>query len=153
MQRLRSKLLFLGLALSLAAPGWTQIADPVRRVGSHLACQCGTCDHSVAACEMYGCFSQKARDRIAKMQAAGMSDRAIIDQFVTEYGQGIYRAEPNAFGWIVPYAALGLGLCIVFLLARRFYYRKPQPATIPSVDDAGLERYKEQIEKDVARLE
>ncbi len=53
------------------------------------------------------------------MQAAGSSDSAIISDFIKAYGQGIYRAEPNSFGWLVPYLALALGVLAIIWFVRR----------------------------------
>jgi cytochrome c-type biogenesis protein CcmH/NrfF len=99
-------------------------------------------------------FSKPAKERIAQMQAVGMSDEQIIQAFIRDYGPGIYLDRPNAFGWIVPYASVGLGLVIILLFIRK--YRKPKPiAEIGPVeiDDPALEKYKDQIEKDMAQLE
>jgi cytochrome c-type biogenesis protein CcmH/NrfF len=88
------------------------------------------------------------------MQAVGMSDQQIIQAFVRDYGPGIYLAPPNAWGWIVPYASVGLGLVMIWLFVKR--YRKPGAlAEIGplEVDDPALEKYKDQIEKDLAKLE
>lgn len=147
------------LAALLAAAALAQTASEkpsvdVRRVGSRLACKCG-CKDSVASCSMLECeFSKPAKLRIAQMQAVGYSDQQIIQAFVRDYGADIYLAEPNAWGWIVPYLSVGAGLVIVWLFIRK--YRKPRP--IPELgpiqlDDPALEKYKEQIEKDLANLE
>ena len=75
----------------------------VRRVGAHIGCQCG-CKDTVATCAMLECsFSKPAKEKIAKLQAAGLTDKAIIDQFVAEFGPGVYRGDPSAYGWLVPY--------------------------------------------------
>ena len=39
-----------------------------------------------------------AKLRIAKLKDQGVSDQGIIDEYVRQYGQDIYRAEPNSFG-------------------------------------------------------
>jgi cytochrome c-type biogenesis protein CcmH/NrfF len=99
-------------------------------------------------------FSKPAKERIARMQAVGMSDSQIIEAFVRDYGQGIYLAEPNALGWIVPYAGVGLGLVVIWLFIKK--YRKPAPLPeigTMEIDDPELEKYKDQIEKDLANLE
>ena len=149
---------FALLALGAAAFAQTAAEKPsvdVRRVGAHLQCQCGGCPDSVATCNMLECgFSKPAKERIAKLQAAGMADQAIIATFVQENGQGIYLAEPNAFGWLVPYTAAGLGLGVILLILRK--YRKVQataPAEPTEIDDLALEKYKDQIEKDLSKLE
>ena len=143
--------------LAVAALAQTVAEKPsmdVRRVAARLQCQCG-CKDSVATCSMLECsFSKPAKERIARMQAVGMSDEQIIQAFVRDYGAGVYLAPPNAFGWIIPYASVGLGLVIIWLFIRK--YRKPAPLTEVGpveIDDPALEKYKDQIEKDLANLE
>jgi cytochrome c-type biogenesis protein CcmH len=150
-----SRSIALGLlAAVLAAAALAQTASEkpstdVRRVGSRLACQCG-CKDSVATCSMLECsFSKPAKERIAQMQAVGMSDQQIIQAFVRDYGPGIYLATPNAWGWIVPYAAVLLGLAMIWLFVKR--YRRPKP--LAEIGDPVLDQYQDQIEKDLAKLE
>jgi cytochrome c-type biogenesis protein CcmH len=124
----------------------------VRRVGARLHCKCG-CADSVATCSMLECeYSKPAKLKIAQMQSVGMTDQQIIDAFVRE--GWTYLAPPNAWGWIVPYLSVGVGLVIVWMFIRK--YRKPKPlAEIGSmeIDDPALEKYRDQIEKDLANLE
>jgi cytochrome c-type biogenesis protein CcmH len=126
----------------------------VRRVGSRLACQCG-CKDSVATCSMLEChFSKPAKERIAKMQADGMPDQAILDVFVKEFGRKVLLDVPSPFGWIVPYASIGVGLAVIWMFIRK--YRKPKPLAEVGpveIDDPALAKYREQIEKDLARLD
>jgi cytochrome c-type biogenesis protein CcmH/NrfF len=95
-------------------------------------------------------FSKPAKERIARMQAVGMSDQQIIDAFMRDYGAGIYLAPPNALGWIVPYASVGLGLVIIWLFIRKYRKPAPLPEAGLEIDDPDLAKYKEQIEKDLA---
>jgi cytochrome c-type biogenesis protein CcmH/NrfF len=155
MRRFKSK--FLIALVAIAALAQTASEKPsvdVRRVGSRLACQCG-CKDSVATCSMLEChFSKPAKERIAKMQADGMSDQAILDVFVKEFGRQVLLDVPSPFGWIVPYLSLGLGLAAIWLFLRK--YRKPKPlAAVGPVelDDPALAKYRDQIEKDLAKLE
>ena len=126
----------------------------VRRVGMRLACQCG-CKDSVATCSMLECgFSKPAKERIAKQLALGMSDQQIIDGFIRENGPGIYLAPPSAFGWIVPYASVGFGMVVIWMFLKR--YRKPKPLAVigpVEIGDPELEKYKDQIERDLANLD
>jgi cytochrome c-type biogenesis protein CcmH len=150
---------FVCLALlALAGLAWAQTASEkpsgeTRRVGSRLACQCG-CKDSVASCSMLECsFSKPSKERIAKMQALGMTDRQIIDAFVGQYGVGIYLAPPNLFGMLVPYVAAGLGVFVIWWFIRRY---RPLPAPevgAMELDDPALAKYKDQIERDLANLE
>jgi len=145
------------LLLSVVALAQTAAEKPsvdTRRVGQRLRCQCG-CPDSVATCSMLECsFSKPAKERIARMQALGMTDQQIIDGFLSDYGAGIYLAPPSAFGWLVPYAVVALGLLAIGWFLVKF--RKPQPlAEIGpmELDDPALEKYKDQIEKDLANFE
>jgi cytochrome c-type biogenesis protein CcmH/NrfF len=139
------------LALALAAAAWAQMASQnqnMRRVGSRLACQCG-CPDTVASCSMLGCsFSHPAKEKISKMQAEGVPDATIVDEFVKAYGSKIYRSEPNTLGWLVPYLALALGGVAVIWFVRRS--RRPRPALVM---DARLARYNDEIEQELHNLE
>src|SRR5690349_20093242 len=145
------------IAFTAAALAQTASEKPsldVRRVGARIACQCG-CKDSVATCSMLEChFSKPAKERIAQMQSVGMTDDQIIQAFVRDYGAAIYLAPPNAWGWIVPYASVGLGLVVIWMFIRK--YRKPRPPAEVGpmeVDDPDLAKYKDQIEKDLANME
>jgi cytochrome c-type biogenesis protein CcmH/NrfF len=155
MQRFRVSL--LATLLAVAAMSQTASEKPssdVRRVGAHLQCMCG-CKDSVSTCSMLECsHSKPAKEKIARMLSVGMSDDQIIQDFVREDGPGIYLAPPSAFGWIVPYVAVGFGLMLIWVFLKK--YRKPQPAAEIGpieLDDPALAKYKDQIEKDLANLE
>ena len=152
------KRIALSILIAVAALAQTASEKPsidVRRVGSRLACQCGGCKDSVATCSMLEChFSKPAKERIAQMQAVGYSDQQIVQAFVRDYGAGIFLAEPNAWGWIVPYVSVAFGLGIIWLFIKK--YRKPKPLAElgrMQIDDPALAKYKDQIEKDLANLE
>lgn len=160
MRRLRSSFFarFILIAvIAVAALAQTASEKPsvdVRRVGARLQCQCG-CKDSVATCSMLEChFSKPAKERIAQMQSAGMNDGQIVQAFVRDYGAGIYLAPPNAFGWIVPYSVVGIGLLGIVLALRK--YMKPKVMTDlgpVEIDDPALRKYKDQIEKDLANMD
>jgi cytochrome c-type biogenesis protein CcmH/NrfF len=151
MRRLRSSVLLIALAcLALAQDASKRQSVDVLRVGHRLACLCG-CSDTFSTCSMLECgFCKPAKARIARMQQAGMSDQQIIDTFVKEHGPQIYREEPNALGWIVPYAALLPGIGLVFWFVRRYY--KPRPAAAGAAAPENTP-YDEQIEKELANLE
>jgi cytochrome c-type biogenesis protein CcmH len=154
MQRFRSSLLVFTIAVAALAQTASEKPNvDVRRVGARLQCQCG-CKDSVATCSMLEChFSKPAKERIAQMQSVGMSDEQIVQAFIRDYGMAVYLAPPNAFGWIVPYAAVGLGLAVILLFLRKY---KPKPMTDLGpieTDDPELAKYQAQIEKDTANLD
>jgi len=155
MHRLKNSLLVLVIAAAaLAQTASEKPSVDVRRVGARIACQCG-CKDSVATCSMLEChFSKPAKERIAQLQSVGMSDEQIVQAFIREYGAGVYLAPPNAFGWIVPYASLGVGMVVIWLFIRRYYKPKPMTDLGPvEINDPNLAKYKDQIEKDLANLE
>src|SRR6478672_7821870 len=83
---------FLILALTLTTLLAQNSSEDVRRVGSRLQCKCG-CPHTVSSCDMFECeFSKPAKLNIAKLKGEGVSDQSIIDQYIKQYGESIYRA-------------------------------------------------------------
>ena len=155
MYRLKSS--FLALTIAAAALAQTASEKPsvdVRRVGARLRCQCG-CPDSVATCSMLEChWSKPAKEKIARMQSVGQSDEQIVKSFLAEFGNAIYLSPPNALGWIVPYASVGAGTLIILAFIKK--YRKPKPLTEAGeieIDDPELAKYKDQIERDLAKLE
>ena len=151
----KSKLVVL-LGLTVAALLAQSSSEDVHRVGSRLQCKCG-CPHTVSSCDMFECeFSKPAKLNIAKLKGEGVSDQSIIDQYIKQYGESIYRAAPNNFGWLVPYLSLIPGAALIFWFVRR--YRRPRPIAelgpeTVDLDDPALAKYKDQIEKDLARLD
>jgi cytochrome c-type biogenesis protein CcmH/NrfF len=155
------------LALSSAALVFGQTeaqiqGDEVKRVGTQLSCQCGSCTENVD-CNMSSgqChFCKPARTKIYQMQSQGMSDSAIIASFVSEYGQKIFRAGPNSFFWLIPYLSLAAGVIVIWLILRKVKggggggtLRHATAGGPPIDDDPTLARYRDTIEKDLAKLE
>ncbi len=154
MPRVRLVLLALLAALSLAQVSSEFVTVDIRRVGSRLACVCGSCKNSVGDCAMLGChYSQPARQQIHDMQAKGASDDSIIDTFVKERGKVALVVPPaeGFFGlaWWMPPMVTGLGLALVYWFIRR----ASKPTTVPQVEQQVLDRYRDSIEKDLAKLE
>jgi len=165
----RSKFKYLLAAALLACSAVAAFAqseaqiqgDEVKRVGTHLACQCGSCTENVN-CNMSSgqChFCKPARTKIYQMQSQGKTDAEIIASFVTEYGDKIFRRDPNSYFWLVPYVSLALGGIVILLILRKVQGggHKLQTATAggapPVDDDPTLARYRDTIEKDLAKLE
>ena len=104
-------------------------------------------------------FCKPARTKIFKMQQAGMSDQNVADEFIKEYGAKIYRADPNALGWIVPYGTLFIGILVVIWFVRRYYHPAAEPeaasaaGSAPAPANDALSKYRDQIEQDLAHLD
>lgn len=159
MPRLRINLLLVLIAgLCLAQSSSDLMTPAIKRVGDRLACLCGSCKNTVATCQMLGChYSSPAKEKIAKMQAAGKSDDEIVNAFIKEEGLRALAVPPtegfHLLGWTMPFVAIGLGLTAIWFFVRS--NRKPMEvaSNAPEIDKATLDRYHEQIEKDLAKLD
>jgi cytochrome c-type biogenesis protein CcmH/NrfF len=148
-------LLLAFLAGSCLAQVSSELITPdIKRVGSRLACLCGSCRNSVGDCPMLGCgYATPARERIREMLAAGMSDEAIVQAFVDERGIQALVTPPaegfNLLTWVMPVVAIAIGLLAIWWFIRRM----SRPALQPPVDEEVLDRYRDSIEKDLAKLD
>ncbi len=159
MPRLRSKLLlFLIAGLCLAQSSSDLVTPAVRRVADRLACLCGSCKNTVATCQMLGChYSSPAKEKILKMQAEGKSDQEIVDSFVKAEGlKALVVPLTEGFSllsWTMPFVVIGIGLMAIYAFVKRKRAPLPVLANAPQIDKAALDRYHEQIEKDLAKLD
>jgi cytochrome c-type biogenesis protein CcmH/NrfF len=158
MHRLKRSLLFLALVGAALGQTESQIeSDQVKRVGSHLTCQCGACTENLN-CNMSSgqChFCKPARTKIWELQKSGMDVSGIIAYFRKQYGDVIFRADPNSFFWLIPYLTLAAGGAVLWIVLKRLRGTKPlHPAVAgaPPVHDPVLERYRDSIEKETDRL-
>jgi cytochrome c-type biogenesis protein CcmH/NrfF len=164
--RLHRGFLFLMLASTAFAQTESQIeSDEVKRVGSHLTCQCGckddvNCMMSAGQCPV----CKPMRTKIFKMQQAGMDDSAIVASFVKDLGEKVFRPDPSSSFWLVPYFSLGAGgLSVVLILIRMrrrahngassFASAGPRPTGPYPRSDSDLSRYLEAIEEDAIRFD
>jgi len=158
MHRLKRSFLFLILTAAAIAQTESQIeSDEVKRVGTHIACQCGSCTENVN-CNMSSgqChFCKPARTKIYQLQKTGMDDSGIIDYFKKQYGAAIFRADPSSYFWLVPYLMLAAGGLVLWLVLKRMRGTKPLRPAVAGVgtsDDPVLARYRDAIEKDTDDL-
>jgi cytochrome c-type biogenesis protein CcmH/NrfF len=124
----------------------------VNRVANRLLCSCGCKDRMTCRMEPYPCgMCRAAKTRIFKMQQAGMADQAILDAFVKESGPDVLAVDPGRIGSLLSYSALVIGLLLVVWFIRK--YRKPAAVPEAPAEDELVARYREQIEKDIAKLD
>lgn len=154
-----SLILFALVAGCLAQTGGGPLTNPdVRRVGETLRCMCG-CSYTVTSCNMLNCSgAEPARAKLLELVQKGLSDDAIREEFVKQYGRVVLTKPPsdgfNLVGWIMPFAAAGAGLALVFWLISHLYRRAPAVAGAgPEVESDQMKRYRDQIEKDLAKLD
>ena len=97
-----------------------------------------------------GChFCIPAKARIYKMQKAGMSDQQIIDTYKKEFGDKIYLADPSSFFWLTPTMVIFLGGLGIFYFLKRI--KKPVLATAAPVNDPTLDRYRDEMDKELSK--
>lgn len=131
----RALLLFF-LVLAVFLPATAQQTDRAKAVGHRLICMCG-CKQILVECNHVGCpMSAGMLKKLDAEVASGKSDDLILQSFVQEFGAEVV-AEPPAKGfnwlaWIMPFAALGLGLMVV----RTVITRWNRPAPVPRGTDS-----------------
>lgn len=161
MRRLRNKRRAAACALALcllAAPILAQSAEEmespaVNRVAEKLLCPCGCKINMACRMDPYPCRTcWDNKKKILTMQAAGLSDQAILDRFAQEMGKDVVAVHPGVVGSLTFYAAAVFGLILVLVVIRR-YTRPSLVVAQAASDDGTLDRYHEQIEKEVDKLE
>jgi len=155
MRRLRTSLFILTLAASpLGAQSAEELESPaVNRVAEKLLCPCGCKMNMTCRMDPYPCGTcWSNKKKILSMQKAGVSDGAILDQFKKDMGEDVVAVHPGLLGSISFYAAAVIGLFLVLFMIRKYARPAPVVAQGPAVD-AMLDRYHEQIEKEVEKLE
>jgi len=149
----RSSLWAVLSAVLLAAGLAAQTVDSYKRVADKIVCQCG-CNYPLDTCPHTDCpWAPKIRTSIREQVAAGKNEQEILAGLVAQFGQVILAAPPpegfNLVGWIMPFAALVLGIWIVRRIVLVWRAHRPErPA-----DSALVARYRETIEKELKRLE
>jgi cytochrome c-type biogenesis protein CcmH/NrfF len=157
-----SKFALLVLVASLSPTLFAQSAEEIEspavtRVVEKLNCSCGCKMNMSCQMDPYpGCrICYAHRKRVLEMQKAGISDSAILDQIAQQEGKAILVNPPGTLGSMTFYSAGILGLILVLFVIRK-YSRKGVAAVSaggPGIDDPALIRYREQIEKETAKLE
>ncbi|MBM3786369.1 MAG: hypothetical protein FJW30_18575 [Acidobacteria bacterium] len=156
MQKLRNSLL-LGLVAGLCVAQTGDMVPPeVRRVGDRLACLCKSCKNTVATCQMLGChYTAPARLRISELAKQGVSDDAIVAEFVQKNGKQALAAPPpegfHMLAYIAPPFAAFAGIGLIAWFVRR--HRKPAQTVQPELSEADVRKYSDAAAKELERLE
>ena len=125
-----------------------------RRVSDQLICQCG-CNYGLSNCPHLNCPSAPGlRQAIRDKLAAGLSEDQVLKAMVADFGPAVLGAPPaegfNWSAWIMPFAALAVGLYLVQRLVRAWRRRPPPPS---GADPALVERYRKSIDREMKHLE
>jgi cytochrome c-type biogenesis protein CcmH/NrfF len=148
------------LALSVLAGGcFAQSAEElespaVNRVATRLNCPCGCKTNMACRMDPYPCRTcWDNKKKILKMEQAGMSDQAILASFAGEMGANTVVVPPGILGSLSFYTAAALGLILVVFVIRKLSRKDTAVAAGGAPHDPLLDRYHDQIEKEVDKLD
>jgi len=97
------------------------------------------------------CWENKKK--ILKMEQSGMSDQAILASFASEMGPNTVVVPPGILGSLSFYTAAALGLILVVFVIRKLSRKDASVAAGGAPHDPLLDRYHDQIEKEVEKLD
>lgn len=123
-------------------------------LGHRLMCACG-CSQILLECNHVGCsYSDRMRAELMAALDRGDSDDLALQSFVQKYGPTVLAAPTkagfNRVAWIMPYAALIIGISLVSVIVRAWRKRPllmPADAPVP-VHGTELEHFRAQAQKD-----
>jgi len=147
--RLLTSLFFLGAAMSpvTAQPAAPASEETVHEVAAQLRCVvCQNLSVADSPSEMASQMRAIIRDRLA----AGERPAEVRQYFVDRYGEWILLSPPrrgfNLLVWLVPLAAVGVGLVTVAVLVRRWTrHRRDHRPTRVDMDPAMSERIRREV--------
>lgn len=152
----RPRLQFAALVflLLLATVGLTADRNErMRELTPKFMCVCGGCNQVLMNCNHIGCPSREAMLKdISNRIDQGNTDDGVVEYFIDKYGTSVLSAPPasgfNLTAWIMPFAALGIGLIVAIVFLRRY---KAMRASAPpaSVD---LAQYQDKVEEELKKF-
>ena len=127
---MRKRLLHIALLCILAVPMLGAGAPSSRfdALGHKLMCVCG-CGQVLLECNHVGCpDSDREITELRAQLATGLPDDRVLNWFVVKYGPTVLAAPLRGgfdiVAWIVPFAALLLGLAAVAFVIRQWRRRQ-----------------------------
>ncbi len=123
-------------------------------LGHKLMCRCG-CNQVLLECNHVGCeYSERMRVELKEAMLRGDNDDLILQGFVQKYGPTVLAAPTatgfNRVAWIMPFAALGVGLLLVIVVVRAWNRRRgalaPAVSTLNPALDSFRQRAREETE-------
>jgi cytochrome c-type biogenesis protein CcmH len=135
---MRKRLLHIALLCVLAVPmlGAGAPSSRFNDLGHKLMCVCG-CGEILLECNHVGCpDSDRMITELRSQLTTGVPDDRVLGWFVTKYGPTVLAAPIRGgfdlVAWIVPFAALLLGIGVVVFLIKVWRKRGPQTGTAPA---------------------
>ncbi len=123
----------------------------VQELAMRFMCVC-SCHQILGVCNMMSCPSSgPMKAELGKLLDEGRNEESIVAHFVEKYGESVLSAPPargfNLTAWIMPFAALGIGLAALAVFVRRFRARW---STVPSAD-VDLSKYQRKVEEELEK--
>src|ERR1700756_2235489 len=123
MRKFRTSLFVAFLTIGpIFAQSAEELESPaVNRIANKLLCPCGCKMNMACRMDPYPCQTcWNNKKKILTMQAAGMSDAAILAQFQQDMGKEVVAVQPGFLGSLSFYTAAVLGLFLVLWVIRRY---------------------------------
>jgi hypothetical protein len=126
----------------------------VNRIATRLNCPCGCKTNMACRMDPYPCRTcWDNKKKILKMEQDGMSDQAILASFANEMGPNTVVVPPGILGSLSFYTAAALGLILVVFVIRKLSRKEATVAAGGAPHDPLFDRYHDQIEKEVEKLD
>ncbi|HEY2385129.1 MAG TPA: cytochrome c-type biogenesis protein CcmH [Terriglobia bacterium] len=127
--------------------------ERMRELTPKFMCVCGGCNQVLMNCNHIGCPSREAMLKdIGNRVDQGTTDDGVVEYFIDKYGTSVLSAPPasgfNLAAWVMPFAALGIGLAAAIFFLRRFRSLRPNEPAAP-VD---LAQYKQKVEEELKKF-
>jgi len=133
--------LLLPSAVGLASP---DLEDRVREIASEL--RCVVCQN-LSVADSPSDLAKEMRNLVRELVQQGKTPEEIKAYFQSRYGDFVLLEPPkrgfNLVVWGLPFVALAVGACGVYLVAKRWTKRR-EPTT-PPVDPGLLERVRREL--------
>jgi cytochrome c-type biogenesis protein CcmH len=147
----RLALLFL---ISILLLGAGDDSARFKDVGHRLMCVCG-CNEVLLECNHVGCqYSDHMRAELVTAIDRGDNDSLVLQDFVQKYGTTVLLAPTttgfNKVAWIMPFAALILGLTAVVSVVMVWKKRPAPPLAdgIVPIPGPAMDQYRERARRD-----
>lgn len=138
-------MLWIGGSAVAGAPS-AEVEDQVREIGSEL--RCVVCQN-LSVADSPSDLAKEMRNLIREQVEQGKSRQQVMDYFVSRYGDFVLLAPPKQgftlLVWGLPFLAIAVGACGVYLVARRWTAQSDEPG--PAVDPAYAERIRRELEE------
>jgi len=120
------------------------LEDKVREIASEL--RCVVCQN-LSVADSPSELAKEMRNLVRELVEQGKSREEILAYFVSRYGEFVLLSPTkrgfNLLVWVLPFLALIVGGCGVYLLARR--WTEGREAAAPAVDPAYAERVRREL--------